>query len=43
VSLEGKNLTDAFYKQMMQQHTGMNDHSYFTSGRRYTVSMQYSF
>jgi TonB-dependent receptor len=43
LNLQAQNLTDAYYKQLMQQHTGMNEHSYFTSGRRYTLSMQYSF
>jgi iron complex outermembrane receptor protein len=43
LSLQGTNLTDALYKQLMQQHVGMLDHNYFTSGRRYSVSLQYSY
>ena len=43
VGLEGSNLTNQTYKQYMQQHIGMMPHNYFTSGRSYTVSMQYSF
>ena len=42
-SLQGTNLTDALYKQLMQQHVGMMNHNYFTSGRRYSVALQYSY
>lgn len=42
-SLDATNLTDATYKQMMQQHVGMIGHNWFTSGRRYTVGARYSF
>ncbi|MFG6468851.1 TonB-dependent receptor [Roseateles sp. BYS87W] len=43
VGLEAQNITNKTYKQFMQQHIGMLGHNYFTSGRRYTVTMQYSF
>ncbi|HEY4080353.1 MAG TPA: TonB-dependent receptor [Burkholderiaceae bacterium] len=43
VGLEAQNLTNQVYKQYMQQHIGMMGHDYFTSGRRYTVNMQYNF
>ena len=43
VGLEAQNLTNQIYKQYMQQHIGMMGHDYFTSGRRYTVNMQYNF
>ena len=43
LALEGRNLTNAMYKQLMQQHIGTFGHNYFTSGRSYTVSMRYSF
>jgi iron complex outermembrane receptor protein len=43
VSLEGRNLTDSMYKQLMQQHIGTFGHNYFTSGRSYTVSLRYTF
>jgi TonB-dependent receptor len=42
-SIEGRNLTNSMYKQLMQQHIGMLGHNYFTSGRSYTVAMRYSF
>lgn len=43
VSLQGTNLTDALYKQLMQQHVGMMGHTYFTSGRRYSLALQYNY
>jgi outer membrane receptor protein involved in Fe transport len=43
VGFEAQNLTNRTYKQFMQQHIGMLGHNYFTSGRSYTVTMQYSF
>jgi iron complex outermembrane receptor protein len=43
LSLEGRNLTDSMYKQLMQQHIGTFGHNYFTSGRSYTVSLRYTF
>ena len=43
LSLQGTNLTDALYKQLMQQHVGMIDHNFFTSGRRYSVALQYNY
>ncbi len=39
VSLQGMNLTDALYKQLMQQHVGVSNHNYFTFGRRYAVPL----
>ncbi len=43
IGFEAQNLTNQIYKQYMQQHIGMMGHDYFTSGRRYTVTMQYTF
>ena len=43
VSIEGQNLTDALYKQYMQQGIGMKERSAFSAGRRYTVQARYSF
>jgi outer membrane receptor protein involved in Fe transport len=43
IAFEGTNLTDALYKQYMQQGIGMKEHSTFYTGRRYTVQMRYSF
>lgn len=41
--MEASNLLNKTYKQIMEQHIGMIGHNYFTSGRTYKVSMQYSF
>ncbi len=43
IGFEAQNLTNQMYKQYMQQHIGTLGHNYFTSGRRYTVTMQYNF
>lgn len=43
VGAEVSNLTNKTYKQIMQQHIGMIGHNYFTSGRVYKMSAQYSF
>ena len=43
VAVEGQNLTDALYKQYMQQGIGMKERSAFYTGRRYTLQMRYSF
>jgi len=43
VAVEGQNLTDALYKQYMQQGIGMKERSAFYTGRRYTFQMRYSF
>ncbi len=43
LGLDATNLTNKTYKQIMQQHIGMIGHNYFTSGRGYRVSAQYSF
>ena len=43
LGLDATNLTNKTYKQIMQQHIGMIGHNYFTSGRSYKLSMQYSF
>jgi outer membrane receptor protein involved in Fe transport len=42
-SLDGSNLTDAVYKQLMQQHIGFTGRSWFASGPRYTVSARLTF
>ena len=43
VVLQGQNLTDAVYKQLMEQHIGMMNRSGFVSGPRYTLSARYQF
>lgn len=43
VGLEGSNLTDSLYRQLMQQHIGFKTRAVFASGPRYTVMMRYSF
>jgi TonB-dependent receptor len=43
VGAEASNLLNKTYKQIMQQHIGMIGHNYFTSGRIYKVSAQYTF
>ncbi|MDR7332052.1 TonB-dependent receptor [Roseateles asaccharophilus] len=42
-AFEGQNLTDAIYKQMMQQHIGFTGRSWFASGPRYSVSARLNF
>ena len=43
VAFEGQNLTDALYKQYMQQGIGLKERASFYTGRRYTLQMRYSF
>jgi TonB-dependent receptor len=43
IGFEGTNLTDAKYRQLMQQHTGLMGRAWFVSGPRYSVKMRYSF
>ena len=43
IGIEGTNLTDAKYRQLMQQHIGMMGRAWFVSGPRYSVKMRYSF
>jgi len=43
VGLEGTNLTDSTYKQLMQQHIGMMGRAWFTSGPSYTAQLRYTF
>jgi TonB-dependent receptor len=43
IGIEGTNLTDAKYRQLMQQHTGMMGRAWFVSGPRYAVKLRYSF
>ena len=43
LGLDASNLTNQTYKQIMQQHIGMIGHNYFTSGRSYKLSAQYTF
>ncbi|SEL37621.1 TonB-dependent receptor [Roseateles sp. YR242] len=43
VGLEGQNLTDSTYKQLMQQHIGMLGRAWFNTGRRYTLTARMSF
>jgi iron complex outermembrane recepter protein len=42
-AFEGQNLTDAVYKQLMQQHIGFTGRSWFVSGPRYSVSARLNF
>ena len=41
--VEAQNLTDAKYRQLMQQSIGMMTRQVIVSGRRFTASMRYSF
>lgn len=43
LGLEAQNLTDAKFKQLMQQTTGMNGRAWFVTGRRYTAQLRYQF
>ena len=43
LGLEAQNLTNAKYRQLMQQSIGMMTRAVFVSGRRYTASLRYSF
>jgi len=43
IGLEGTNLTDSTYKQLMQQHIGMMGRAWFTSGPSYNAQMRYTF
>jgi TonB-dependent receptor len=43
LGVEAQNLTDAKYKQLMQQSIGMMGRAWFVSGRRYTASLRYAF
>ena len=40
---EAQNLTNATYKQLMQQHIGTMGRAWFDTGRRYTLSARMSF
>jgi iron complex outermembrane receptor protein len=40
---EVQNLTDAVFKQQMQQHVGMIDHAWISSGPRYSLQARYTF
>ncbi|MGM9486448.1 TonB-dependent receptor [Ideonella sp. YS5] len=42
-AFEGQNLTDALYKQYMQQGIGLKERGSFYAGRRYTLQMRYTF
>jgi TonB-dependent receptor len=41
IGLEAQNLTDSTYKQLMQQHIGMEGRAWFSTGPRYTLQMRY--
>jgi iron complex outermembrane receptor protein len=41
--LEGTNLTDSTYRQLMQQHIGMKGRAWFSTGPSYTATARYSF
>jgi len=42
-AFEAQNLTDALFKQYMQQGIGLKERASFSSGRRYTLQMRYVF
>ncbi|GGY60788.1 TonB-dependent receptor [Pseudoduganella albidiflava] len=41
--LEGTNLTDAIFRQVMQQHIGMKGRAWFASGPRYSAKLRVNF
>jgi iron complex outermembrane receptor protein len=43
ISLEAQNLTDAEFRQLMQQEPGMKGRGWSLSGPRYTAQMRYAF
>ncbi|MCS0584031.1 TonB-dependent receptor [Massilia pinisoli] len=43
LSVEASNLTNAIYRQYMQQHIGLMERGAFYTGRSYSVRMGYSF
>jgi iron complex outermembrane recepter protein len=43
MGLEGTNLTDSTYKQLMQQHIGMKGRAWFTSGPSYNLQLRYTY
>ena len=43
IGLEGTNLTDSTYKQLMQQHIGMMGRAWFTSGPSYNLQLRYTY
>ena len=43
IGLEAQNLTDAKFKQLMDQHIGMKGRAWFVSGPRYTAQVRYTF
>ncbi len=43
IGLEAQNLTDAKYKQLMDQSIGTKGRAWFVSGPRYTAQMRYAF
>ncbi len=40
---EAQNVTNAVYKQLMQQNIGMKGHAWFASGPRYTLQVSYTY
>lgn len=43
LGLEGQNLTDSTYKELVQQHTGFHGFMWYKSGRSYTAQLRLSF
>ena len=43
IGAEVQNLTNTVFKQKMQQHVGMIDHAWISSGPRYSLSARYTF
>ena len=43
IGAEVQNLTNTIFKQKMQQHVGMIDHAWISSGPRYSLSARYTF
>ena len=43
IGAEVQNLTNTVFKQKMQQHVGLIDHAWISSGPRYSLSARYTF
>ena len=43
LGVEAQNLTNALYRQLMQQSTGMNTRAVFSTGRRVSAKLSYNF
>jgi TonB-dependent receptor len=43
LGLEGTNLTDSIYRELMQQHIGMKGRAWYATGRTFTLTARLSF